>query len=351
VLGLQRDEPPQRTGDTRVRAELLAGFAAVAAERRLQLVVAQYGLALFVCGALEVALVVEALRVLNQGNAGVGWLNTALGLGGLLGAGAGIALTARKQLAGDFGLGLVLLGSPLAVVALFGNLGVALVLFAFMGIGGTLVEVAGITLLQRAAPPEVVGRIFGVLESLTLAALALGALVAPLLVAVLGPRASFAVIGLLLPVSAALTWRSLASIDRTARIPVEPLELLRAIGIFAPLPTPVLERLASVAQEVRIDAGADVVRQGDAGDRFYVIAEGSAAVEIDGAARRALGRGDFFGEIALLRDVPRTATVRAVDELRLYALERDDFIAAVTGYAPSREAADSVVAARVPALS
>jgi CRP-like cAMP-binding protein len=94
-----------------------------------------------------------------------------------------------------------------------------------------------------------------------------------------------------------------------------------------------------------------VFAQGDAGDRFYVIADGEASVEVDGAARSTLGHGEFFGEIALLRDVPRTATVRSVGELRLYALERDDFLAAVTGYAPSRAAADNIVAARLPAVT
>jgi CRP-like cAMP-binding protein len=127
------------------------------------------------------------------------------------------------------------------------------------------------------------------------------------------------------------------------------LELLRAIPMFALLPPLVLERLASLSVEVQVPAGSPVFTQGERGDRFYVIATGSAEVEIDGAEQRTLGPGDFFGEIALLRDVPRTATVRAVDELTLYALERDDFIGAVTGHAPSREAADSVVAARLPA--
>jgi len=148
-----------------------------------------------------------------------------------------------------------------------------------------------------------------------------------------------------------LALRPLAAIDRSARIAVEPLELLRAIAIFSTLPTPVLERLASLAAEVHVPSMTAVFKQGDAGDRFYVIAEGTVTVEIDGAEANTLGRGDFFGEIALLRDVPRTATVRALDELRLYALERDDFIAVVTGHAPSREAADSVVAARLPAVA
>jgi CRP-like cAMP-binding protein len=91
------------------------------------------------------------------------------------------------------------------------------------------------------------------------------------------------------------------------------------------------------------------VSQGEAGHHFYVIAEGRAAVEVDGAESRELGPGDGFGEIALLRDVPRTATVRAVEPLRLYAVERDEFIAAVTGHAPTLAAAENVVLSRLPA--
>jgi hypothetical protein len=179
--------------------------------------------------------------------------------------------------------------------------------------------------------------------------IATGSLVAPFVISALGPRPAFVAIGALLPALALISWRSIDAIDRHARIATEPLELLRRIAIFAPLPPAAIERLASVAAELRISAGTEVFAQGDAGDRFYVIADGTATVAIDGIEANRLDRGDFFGEIALLRDVPRTATVASVDELRLYALERDDFIAAVTGYAPSREAADSIVSARLPA--
>jgi CRP-like cAMP-binding protein len=157
--------------------------------------------------------------------------------------------------------------------------------------------------------------------------------------------------GLILPLAVVPTWRRLTEIDVTARVATEPLELLRAIPIFAPLPAPVLERLASLAADVRAAAGSAVFEQGAAGDRFYVIAEGRAAVEIDGTQTSTLDPGGFFGEIALLRDIPRTATVRALEGLRLYALDRDDFIAAVTGHAPSREAADSLVASRFQAVA
>jgi MFS family permease len=195
----------------------------------------------------------------------------------------------------------------------------------------------------------VVGRVFGVLNTVMLVGIATGSLIAPFIISAFGPRPAFVAVGALLPALAVLTWRPIDAIDRHARIAAEPLELLSGIPIFAPLPQPAIERLASVATEVEIPAGATVFAQGDPGDRFYVIAAGTATVEIDGLEKARPARGDFFGEIALLREVPRTASVLAVDALRLYALERDDFIAAVTGYAPSREAADSIVSARLPA--
>ena len=141
---------------------------------------------------------------------------------------------------------------------------------------------------------------------------------------------------------------ALRRVDASARVPAEPLGLLRAIPIFTPLPAPVLERLATGAVAVHVPAGETVFAQGDRGDRFYAIESGRAGVSIDGAETRELGPGEFFGEIALLRDVPRTATVRALGGLQLYAVERDDFIAAVTGHAPSLDAAQSVVAMRLP---
>jgi MFS family permease len=257
-------------------------------------------------------------------------------------------LASRKRLAADLRLGLASFGVALALLAIPSQLVAALVLFGLMGVGSTIVDVTSMTLLQRAAPTHVVGRVFGVLQSLMLAAVAIGSLVTPLLVAGIGARATFVVAGVVLPVLALLTWRRLTAIDDGAHVALEPLELLRAIPIFAPLPELVLERLASVAKEARSPGGEAVVLQGEDGDRFYVIADGTATVEIDGLERSQLASGDFFGEIALLRDLPRTATVRAVESLRMYALERDDFIAAVTGHAPSREAADSIVAARLP---
>jgi MFS family permease len=349
VFQLPHDKPPGAPAESMIVAELLAGFRAIGESRPLQLVVGLIGVQTLVFGALEVIVVVDAIRVLGAGNAGVGWLTTALGIGGLLGGLVGVVLAARKRLGGDLRTGLAVFGVSLMLLGVTTSFTFALLLFGAMGIGSTLIDVMGTTLLQRSAPEHVVGRVFGVLNSVMLIGIATGSLVAPFVISALGARWAFAAFGALLPAVAVVTWRPIDAIDRHARIAAEPLELLRRIPIFAPLPPLAIERLASVATEMRVPAGEAVFVQRDPGDRFYVIADGTAGVDIDGEEKARLGRGDFFGEIALLRDVPRTATVAAVEPLRLYALERDDFIAAVTGYAPSREAADSIVSARLPA--
>jgi hypothetical protein len=241
----------------------------------------------------------------------------------------------------------ILTGAPFLVIAGWTQTAVALVLLALVGIGDTVSDVAGMTLLQRITPADVLARVFGVFTTLVLLTLAVGAVIAPGVIHLLGTRATLVVVGAALPVLVVLLWRRLSQLDRTAVVPERQLELLGALALFSPLPPPELERLAAALVPLQLAAGADVVREGESGDRFFVIDSGRAAVETQGEEIRELGPGDFFGEIALLRDVPRTATVRALEPLRLYALERDDFVATVTGYAPSADAAETVIAARL----
>ena len=189
---------------------------------------------------------------------------------------------------------------------------------------------------------------FGVLGTLVYAALALGSVLAPALVSWIGARGALIATGAFLPILLVPLWPALRRIDAESRIAEEPLELLRRIEIFSQLPEPVLERLAAAATAVSTAADLVVVERGEAGRYFYVIARGRVAVELDEGAPRVLEPGEYFGEIALLRDVPRTATVRAIDPLKLYAIERDDFLAAVTGHAPTLAAAETVVTARLP---
>ena len=339
-------EPAERREES-IREELLAGFRAIAGERRLRLLVGLFSAQTFVDGMLSVLIVVVALDLLDTGRAGVGFLNSAVGIGGLLGALAAAALVGRRRLAADFGLGIFIWGVPIALVAVWPNQVFALVLLGIVGIGNTLVDVSGMTMMQRAAPDEVLARVFGVLESLLLLTVGLGALVAPLLVNWLGDRGALVVAGVLLPVLVVPAWPRLTAIDRAARVPEEQLELLRGNAIFAPLPASTLEQLADRMTEVRAQAGAQIVRQGEPGDLFYVIEAGTVEVAVDGQPAHELGRGESFGEIALLRNVPRTATVTARTDVVLYALDRGTFIPAVTGSGPSLSAAEGVIGMRL----
>jgi MFS family permease len=327
--------------------EALAGFRAVIVERRLRLLVGLYGLQTLAAGILRVLLVVTALRVLDLGPSGVGFLNSAVGVGALAGMLVVLTLVGSSRLAAVFGLGILLWGVPLVLLGIWPSIAAALVLLGILGVGNTLVDVAGLTLLQRAAPDDVRARVFGVLESVFLGTIAIGAILAPLLTAVLGARGALIAAGGGLSVLVLLFWRPLNALDAAAAVPESELALLRGIPIFAPLPPVTLEQLASHLSRVRVPAGQVVFRRGDPGDLFYVIGGGEVVVALDGGPPVTLGRGAYFGEIALLRDVPRTATVTARIEVELYALERDVFIAAVTGHAPSADAADAVIATRL----
>ena len=324
--------------------EALAGFRAIAAEHRLRLIVGLYGAQTLVAGIMRVLLVVTALRILDLGASGVGFLNSADGVGALVGALVVFGAIGSTRLATMFGVGVLLWGVPLALLGLRPSVVAALVCFAVVGLGNIFVDVAGVTLLQRAAPDEVRARVFGVLESVLFGTIGIGAIVAPLLTSAFGPRGALVATGTGLTVVVLLVWRPLSRIDAPAPVAEPELDLLRGIPIFAPLPLVTLEQLGSRLSHFEMPAGNVVFRQGDAGDRFYVIEAGEVTVASDGRPAATLGHGDYFGEIALLREVPRTATVTARTDVELLALERDVFIAAVTGHAPSADAADAVIA-------
>ena len=333
-----------------IAREALAGFRTIAVERRLRLLVGLFAAQTLVAGALNVLIVVSALNLLDLGRSGVGFMFSAIGIGGLVGAFGALALVGRKRLASDFGIGIVLWGVPLVLIGIWPQSAAALVLLGLLGVGNTLVDVAALTLLQRAVPDDVLARVFGVLESLQVGTIGFGAILAPFLISGLGIRGALIVTGAFLPVLAALFWRRLNELDAMAAVPVRALGLLRAIPMFAPLRPATLEHLGSSLVPLGLPAGTDVFRQGDHGDRFYIVAEGEVDVTVDESPVRPLGPGDHFGEIALLRDVPRTATVTARTNVELFALEREEFIAAVTGHPSSADAADAVIGTRLGSL-
>ena len=325
-----------------------AGFRAIATDAKLRVLIGLFCSQTLVAGALDVLVVVLALNVLDIGDAGYGTLLSALGIGGLIGAVVAAAgLVGQRRLASAFGVAIVLWGLPIAFLAIWTQQIGALILLGIVGIANTVVDVAGLTILQRSVPDQVLARVFGVLESLVYGTLLLGSVIAAAIVEGIGAKTAMIVTGALLPVLVALAWTQLRRIDTEARYPGRELDLLRGIPFLAVLPGPSLDELALKALTETVQAGTPVIVQGEAGERFYVISDGEATVSVDGVQRARLGPGDSFGEIALLRDVPRTATVTAASELSLLGLERDDFIAAVTGHAPSSEAAGAVVSSRL----
>ena len=350
VLRIPRDPPPERPAERpHFLAELMAGFATVLRVPALRVVIGLNAVQAMIDGALEVLLVVLALQLLHGGNATLGWLNTAIGIGSIAGAAVVAVVAARRRLAGGFAIGLLLSSAPLVALAAVSSLAPALVLVGVLGVGAVFCQVNGVTLLQRSTENEVMGRVFAVLEGMLLAGLAIGSIATPGLVSWLGPRGALIAAGAVLPVLLVWLWPSLRRIDDEAVIAEEPLELLRRIELFAELPEPVLERLAAGATPISVAAGQVVVSRGEVGNHFYAIAAGKAVVELDDGTTRELAPGDSFGEIALLRDVPRTATVRALEPLRLFAVERDEFLIAVTGHGPTLATAENIVMSRLPA--
>lgn len=349
LIHLEHADRPKRELDAgTIAAERLAGFTVLAQNPPLRTMMALLAGQTFVFGAVNVFIVIAAMELLDLGEGGVGYLNAAIGVGAFIGAVGALSLTGARRLSPAFLAGILMIGFPLMAIGFWQNVAVAVVAFALMGIGSSLVDVSGLTLVQRAVPEDVLARVFGVIQMIFLASIGVGAALVPALVSWLGIETSFYVAGAFLPLLVVLFGKTIARIDAEAEAPeADELRLLASVPIFAPLPGGSLEHVASRLVPLRIDPGETIIREGDEGDRFYIVAEGTLEVSQDGVKISELEPGGYFGEIALLRDVARTATVTAKTSAVLYALDRNEFLAAVTGHPQSAEAAETVMSARL----
>jgi MFS family permease len=343
---LRASEPPLTHERPHLLEEATAGFRAIGSDPRLRLVIGLFGAQTLVNGAFGVLVAVSAFQLLDLGSGGVGYLFAAVGVGGLIGGAFSLALVGHRRLATTFGIAVAGTGGPLLILGVLPRTGAALIAFGLIGFANIICDVSGFTILQRGTPSEVLSRVFGVLHSLVYATLGLGAVLAPPLIDAVGVRWTLAIVGLMLPVLSLLTHTSLTKLDTEPGDPHR-LQLLQAIPIFSPLSPPVLERLAAELTPVQATESEEIIRKGDQGDRFYVVSSGEVEVLVDGRPPRREGAGSYFGEIALLRDVPRTATVRAATDVELFALDRDDFLPAVTGHSGSVQAAEAVIGSRL----
>lgn len=329
-------------------SEALAGFRTLGTHPSLRVMVGLITAQTTIAGAVQVYIVVASIELLGFGRGGVGFLNSAIGIGAFIGALAALSLTGTRRLSPAFLIGLTFWGFPLIALGLWPEAAAALLLFGAIGVGNSISSVAGHTLIQRSVPDEVLARVFGVIQMLVLASMGIGAALAPLLISLLGIEEALIATGCILPALVLLSWSRVSRIDAAAEPPsADELRVLTSVPIFTPLPGTSIEHLAGRLIPLRVDPGTVIVREGDPGDRFYILAEGTVIVAADGAALSELEVGDYFGEIALIRDMPRTATVTAKTRVVLYVLDRDDFLAAVTGHPQSAEAAEEVVSARL----
>jgi hypothetical protein len=312
-------------------ASLLGGVRELRTEPDLALIVGCFVAQLFVRGVLGVLLVTLSFDVLELGDSGVGWLGAAMGVGGLAGAVLTLGLTGRRRLGVPFALGLVLWGLPIAVIAVVPSVGVALGSLVLIGIGNSVLDVAGLTLLQRLGDDRTLGRLFGVVYTVGIAVGGVGAALAPALITLLGIRGVLAAVGALLPVIAVAAQPRLRRVDAGSEPPADRLRVIASVPMLSSLPPTTLEKIAVRSEPSEVAPGQVIVHEGARGDRFYAIAAGEVEVSRAGLPLATLTSGDSFGEIALVQDSPRTATVTARSPTQLVSLAGQDFLDAICG--------------------
>ena len=336
VTATDTDEPEEEMAGL---SEALAGIRTLRHTPSLRTAFALLAGLLVVEGAVEVQIPALAIGHLHMGNGGPGLLYAVWGIGGVLASGVLLALVRWR----GYGLALLVGCFSFAVgVGVSGVDGVAVALLAMLpaGIGMALVEVGFMALVPRLADDAVAGRMYALSEIAYSGAAGIGALIAPALIHALGVPGSLAATSSAFGLLAVGTSGTMARLDTGQEQASRVRELLHGVSFLSPLPLPRLERLVRGAHSIEVPAGTAVVTAGEPGSDFYVVDDGSVQIEVDG---RHVGPGSAFGEIALLLDVPRVTTVRAVTDVRLWAITRRAFVAAVSAHEDVARLADATV--------
>jgi hypothetical protein len=347
-----RTVPGGTRGGTVPAADGVSGGRATADRRRPRLepaprlLLALLTVQWVLVGALDVLFVVIAIDILQAGEGWVGYLQTAYGAGGLVATGVAVVLIGRR-LGGPILASSVVAGAALGLVAVTPDLAPVALLLGVVGAARSLVDVAGRTLLQRCVTPDLLARVFGTLEGLSMVGLALGALLVPALVHLVGNHGAVVGVALVMPLVALLGAHRLLRVDASATVPVVEISLLRGTRLFGTLPPLALETVAGALLRRELAPGEVLIREGESGETYYVIADGAARITRGGRDLGLRRRGDGVGEIALLSGSPRTATVTAEGPLTVYALERGPFLDAVAGDSGTHPVAEQIMAERL----
>lgn len=325
-------------------SELVAGFRLLATDPDLRVVTGQVCAQTFVGGAARVFLVVLAVEVMLTGASGVGLLDAVIGAGAVVGGVVALARADRHRLARDLTVGVMLWSAPLGLVVVWPSPVTVVAALILLGVANPLVDVNLDTIVMRMTPDQLMARVFGALDTCYIATSALGSLVTPFLILALGLRWTLLVIGAPVLLIALLSLSRMGRLDARLRPPAT-VALLRATSLFAGLPPAVLEPIARGLRELHVAAGEPIIVEGEVGEEFYVIQSGEVEVTQSGRVLRREGPAEFFGEIALLHDVARTATVTALTDTVLQVLDREVFLRVLSGEALS--AAHDVASARL----
>lgn len=347
VLGVRQERievTDDSDGGEGIGAQLVAGFRLLAADADLRNITGQVAAQTFVGGAARVFLIVIAIEIMNAGARGVGLLDAIIGIGAIAGGVLALVRVEKQRLGRDLTVGIVLWSAPLGLVALWPHPVSVVAGLLILGVANPLVDVNLDTIVQRMTPDQLMARVFGALDTCYIATKALGALATPLLLHFVGLRWTLIAVGFPVLVIAVASWRRMVRLDARL-VPPAGLPLLRGIPWFALLAPAVLEPLARALREVQVPSGTIVIAEGQIGDDFYLIESGTVTVTQQDRVLREQGPGDYFGEIALLEQIPRTATVTATSDLVLRALDRATFLGALSGEGLRR--VGDVVAARL----
>jgi CRP-like cAMP-binding protein len=327
----RRTTPPESAPTPPEGSEgIWAGMRLAARDARIRTLLVVFSGYSFAVGIVDVTLIVLARGILHQGGSGAGAIYAAFGIGGLL-AGLLARQLERRPLGRTFGLATGLWAAPLVLLAVAPGWALALAAGILAGTAGTIVQSCGDTLLQRIAPDELLTRVLGVYEALTGTVYVAAALLPALLVSVLNIRVVLGAGVIVAPLSALLSWSGLRRVDELLVRDDARLDLLEKVPWLAQGALAERSRLTARFREVAVPAGDVLMYQGEIGVSFFIVRAGACRVLVDGVPVRQLASGDSFGEIALLHDVPRTATVQATEPTQLLSLSEDDFRRAMTG--------------------
>lgn len=338
------EEPEEDEGG--LGRQITAGLGLVARDADLRAVSALAAVQGFIWGALTVFTVLLAVRTLSVGAAGVGYLDAVLSVGTVVGGLVVITRVAKGRLGQDMAIGVLGWALPLLAMALEPSLAVTLIALAVVGLADPWVNLGLETIPQRLAPDRLISRVYAAVESSLIGAMALGSAVTPLLIHLLGFRGALLAVGAASAAYAISTLPRMRRLDHRLAAPKH-LDLVSSVSLFAPLPAGTREELARTALEVSVPVGQPVVTEGEPADRFFVIVSGEVQVTQQGRALRTESAGDFFGEIGVLRGLPRTATVTALTDVELLAFGGAEFVGAVTGTSEAQSAALAVVSRRL----